>query len=153
MPSSLRIHIAMSLGFSIGDFITVGNLAIKTYACLQDSTGSAADYQRLKLAYSSLKVTIALVGELLAENPGSLASPLVNATKMHLSECYTLLQDFADITKKYDASLSTGGSGSKGKDALRKLKWGTIKDDAREIFRRLQGHIEAVDTLISADNM
>jgi hypothetical protein len=142
----------MSFGFSVGDFIAVGTVAIKTYACLQDSTGSAADYQRLKLAASSLKATIAFVDELLTNNPGSLSPPLVNATKMHLSECSALLQNFAEITKKYDASFSTGGSGSTAKDALRKLKWGTKKDDTREIFRCLQGHIEAVDTLMSVNN-
>jgi len=142
----------MSFGFSVGDFITVGNLAIKTYTCLQDSTGSAADYQRLKLASSSLKTTIGFVDKLLTENPGSLSEPLVNATKKHLSECYALLQNFAEITKKYDTSFSTGGSGSKAKDTCRKLKWGSVKHDTREIFRCLQGHIEAVDTLMSANN-
>jgi hypothetical protein len=142
----------MSFGFGVGDFIAVGTVAIKTYACLKDSTGSAADYQRLKLASSSLKMTIAFVEELLTNNHESLTPPLVNATKMHLSECSALLQNFAKITKKYDASFSTGGSGSKTKDALRKLKWATVKNDTREIFRCLQGHIEAVDTLMSANN-
>jgi hypothetical protein len=142
----------MSFGFSVGDFIAMGNFAIKTYTCLQDSTGSVADYQRLNLAFSSLKVTIALVDELLTNNPGSLSPLFVNATKMHLSECSALLQNFAEITKKYDTSFSTGGSGSKTKDTWRKLKWGSIKDDTREIFRCLQGHIEAVDTLMSANN-
>jgi hypothetical protein len=142
----------MSFGFSVGDFIAVGTVAIKTYACLQDSTGSAADYQRLKLASSSLKVTIALVDKFLTNNPGSLSPPFVNATKMHLSECSALLQNFAEITKKYDASFSTGGTGSTAKDTWRKLKWGNVKYDTREIFHRLQGHIEAVDTLMSVNN-
>jgi len=141
-----------SFGFGVGDFIAVGNLAIKTYACLQDSTGSAADYQRLKLASCSFKVTIALVEEHLTKNPDSLSPPLVNATKRHLSECSALLQKFAETTEKYDASFSTGGSGSKGKDTWRKLKWGSVKYDTREIFRCLQGHIEAVDTLMSTYN-
>jgi len=148
-----RHRVFMSFGFSVGDFIALGNIAIKTYALLQDSTGSSADYQSLKLIRKSFGATLATVeAELQTTVPNSLPKPLVNAAKIHLSGCSQLLQSFDEITKKYDASLSPGGSGRKTMDTLRKLKWGSVKDDTRELFRLLQGHIQAVEILFNCNN-
>ena len=143
----------MAFGFGVGDFIALGNVAIKTYTLLQDSTGSSADYHSLKLIRTSFGETIAKVeAELQSTNRNSLPKPLVNAAKIHLNACSQLLQNLDEITKKYDASLSPGGSGWKAKDTLRKLKWGGVKDDTRELFRRLQGHIEAIEMLFTCNN-
>jgi len=144
----------MSFGFSIGDFIAVGKLAINTYALLQDSTGSSADYQSLKLMRKSFGETVASVEtELQSANSNPLPKSLVNAAKIHLSECSQLLQNFDEIAKKYDACLSPRGSGRKAIDTWRKLKWGGVKDDTRELFRRLQTHIEAVEMLFNFNNL
>jgi len=85
----------MSFGFSIGNFIALGNLAIKTYALLQGRTGSSADYQSLKLIWKSFGKTVATVeSELQSANPNPLPRSLVNAAKIYLSECSQLLQYF-----------------------------------------------------------
>ncbi|KAI5850933.1 hypothetical protein BZA05DRAFT_399219 [Tricharina praecox] len=143
----------MSFGFGIGDFIAASNVAIKAYACLQDSTGSSANYQTLKLIRGSLGTTIAIVeAEFQSPKPSSMPKSFTNAAKKHLSECSQLLRNFDEITKKYDASLSPGGSGKKVKDTSRKLKWGGLKADTSELFRRLQGHIEAIEMLLAVHN-
>lgn len=143
----------MSFGISIGDFIAFGNLAMGAYARLQETGGSAADYQSLKLMRRSFGETLVSVEtDLQSTNSCSLPKPLVNAARKHLSECSQLLRNFDEITKKYDASLSQGGSGKKVKDYIRKLGWGGMKDATRELFRRLQEHIMAIDMLLTVNN-
>lgn len=137
----------MSFGFSIGDFVTIGTLAVKAYACLQNSTGSRADYQSLKLIRDSLGATLAEAGQQITKSR-SLPTSLTNAIKEHLTCCHQALRAFDEITGKFTASFSAGGSGKKMKDTYRKIEWSTTKAGIRELFGDFQKHIDAIQLLL-----
>lgn len=44
----------MFFGFGVGDFLAISALAVRAYSCLQDSTGSRADYQSLRMIRQSV---------------------------------------------------------------------------------------------------
>jgi hypothetical protein len=136
----------MSFGFGVGDFIAVGTLAAKAYACLQDGTGSAADYQALKLIRDTLGTTLEAI-ELQTMNSGSLSKPAENAIKQNLQNCSQNLREFDEKTKKFVGSLSPGGSGKKVTDAYRKLQWNNAKNSIRQLFRDFHENINAIGVL------
>jgi hypothetical protein len=136
----------MSFGFGVGDFIAVGTLAAKAYACLQDGTGSAADYQALKLIRDSLGTTLEAIKRQTI-NSGSLSKSVENAINQNLQNCSGNLRDFDEKTKKFVGSLSPGGSGNKVTDAKRKLQWNNVKNGIRQIFRDFHENITAIGVL------
>ena len=140
----------MSFGFSVGDFIAVGNLAIKTVAALKDSTGSKSDFQSLKLIRASLDATLVEAQLQIDSDHGFLPPSAVKAIKLHLNTCSQILRDFDKITRKFDVSLSSQGSGWMIMDFYRKLEWNTTRDGIRDLFGNLQQHIQAIQTLWSA---
>jgi len=143
----------MSFGFSVGDFITVGNAFFTLYAALKDSTGSAADFQSLMLIRGSLGTALAEVqARMQSATPIPLPQSLVNAVTVHLDHCSRLLKRFDEITQKYAVSLAPGGSTNKGRDALRKIQWGRTKDETEELFRRFMEQMGMIQTLLALHN-
>ena len=143
----------MSFGFSVGDFIAAGHAFIKAHAALKDSTGSAAQYQSLKLIRDSLGTTLADVQAGIRSAPAyPLPESLVNAATVHLDLCSRLLKRFDEITQKYAISLAPAGSTSKGKDVWRKIRWGNTKDETDELFSRFQEQIAMIETLLALHN-
>jgi hypothetical protein len=143
----------MSFGFSVGDFIAVGHTFIKIYTALKDSTGSAAEFQSLKLIRGSLGTALAEVrGRIRSPTPYPIPKSLVNAATVLLDKCSQHLERFDEITRDYAVSLAPGGSTNKGKDALRKIQWGKTKDETEELFRRFMEQMGMIRTLLAVHN-
>jgi len=141
----------MSFGFSVGDFIAAGHTLFTLYAALKDSTGSAADFQSLKLIRGSLGAALAKV-QARMQTPFPFPESLVNAITVHLDHCSRLLKRYDEITQKYAISLAPGGSTNKGIDVLRKLQWRKTKDETQELFRRFMEQMGMIQTLLALHN-
>jgi len=143
----------MSFGFSVGDFVAAGHAVINIYAALKDSTGSAAEFQSLKLIRGSLGTAVAEVQTIMqSATPYPFPKSLANAVTVHLDDCSRFLKRFDEITQKYALSLAPGGSTNRGKDALRKIQWGKTKGETEEIFRRFMEQIGMIQMLFAAHN-
>ena len=143
----------MSFGFSVGDFIAVGNTFIKIYAALKDSTGSAAEFQSLKLIRGSLGTALAEVqARMQSATPYPFPKSLVNAASVLLDKCSQHLDRFDVITRDCAVSLAPGGSTNKGRDTLRKIQWGKTKDETEELFRRFMEQMGMIQTLLALHN-
>jgi hypothetical protein len=144
----------MSFGFGVGDFLAISALAVRAYSCLQDSTGSRADYQSLKIIRQSVGNTLVEAEINLKLNPGCFQASLLNAINDHLGSCFHALKAFDDMTRKYDDMLSPGvGSRKKMKQIYLKLEWNTMKLGARDVFNDISRHANAIQVLLEISNM
>lgn len=141
----------MSFGFSVGDFITVGKLIADIINCLQDSTGSASEYQEL------LRELVALDGVLRAldklQAAGDAARSL-DAMKCAALTCRVPLQRFLNKINKLDSVLSVRGQSNCLVSAARKLEWrARFKVDAVQLRSYLTIHIGIINTLLLEANL
>jgi hypothetical protein len=149
----------MSFGFGIGDFITITSLAFCAYSSLQDSTGSSADFQSLKMIRQSVGTTLVEAEINIKLNPGCLPKPLINAINSHLGSCFQALKAFDETTRKFEECLSHGSGGGSWKTRksprviYRKLEWNTVKEGAKEVFNYIAKHINAIQVLLGVSNM
>jgi hypothetical protein len=93
----------MSFGFSVGDFITAGSLINTLITCLGSSfLSSSSSYQELVLELQLLKAGLDRIEHL----KGTLSQqPQVEGIKLAALNCQSILCDFLQKIKKYDASL------------------------------------------------
>ncbi|KAL9118170.1 MAG: hypothetical protein Q9187_005289 [Circinaria calcarea] len=106
----------VSLGYSIGDFITVGHLAWNVYRSCKDAPGS---FSNIFLEVLSLHAVLKEVGEILSDGDDGSISAAQSARLSTLKDGYEgILEDLQDLIKKYE-SLDT-----KSKRAWDQLGWG-----------------------------
>jgi len=109
----------MSFGFSVGDFLAVGQLVFKISASLNESTGSSAQYKELLLQFHCFKQLLNTVHNHIASS--QFPPSAVRAITEHISQCKPLLRKFDTTTEKYKRTLSKKYSGNSIKDAWMKL--------------------------------
>ena len=140
----------MSFGFGVGDFIAGSKLAFQAWSLLKESTGSAADYQGLKLIREGLGSGLSAVKrELAVVGRNAFSQSAINAIELALDECSQLLAKFDDITKKFETSLGAGtGSAKPYREIRRKLQWGQVRGGVAEIFNLFQASVSMIEILV-----
>jgi hypothetical protein len=75
---------------------------------------------------------------------------LDNATKLVVEECAGLIETaLHHFSTRYGNSLQPGGSGSKWRDACKKIEWSLREPERiRELRERLQANMQKLDLLI-----
>ncbi|KAI5819688.1 hypothetical protein BZA77DRAFT_384922 [Pyronema omphalodes] len=144
----------MSFGYGVGDFLAITTLAVRAFNSLQESTGSKADYQSLKMMRQSVGITLVQAQNNLNLNPGCFQASLFNAINNHLGSCFQALSAFDDMTQKYDGMLSPDvGPWFQIKQVRLKWEWNTMKLGARECFNDISQHANSIQVLLALSNI
>jgi hypothetical protein len=164
---------AMSLGFSLKDFLTVTNLIASINGSLKNAGGSPSDYQELVRELDLLQLALTDI-EHLTGPPSEL--PSINAIKCAALNCQYVLDEFAGKLKKFEKSLGDrrGDSsstliespasspkdqqqgakqkralrkaGEKLNDSVKKVEWEIfMKEDVRDLRAYLTSHVGSLN--------
>ncbi|SPO04594.1 uncharacterized protein DNG_07279 [Cephalotrichum gorgonifer] len=126
----------------------VGTLVSRTIQCLIESRDASTDCQTLIASLRSLEASIAAARATLDVGYGSQAS--ANAIRHELDACEGLIQDFYARSKDYTETLCGGTNKSRVIQELRKISWTLFgTGDIQRLHRDLQGHLQALDLLMS----
>jgi len=137
----------MSFGFSVGDFIAVGNLIKNISSCLQDAGGAKAEYQELLRELECLQQALQHLDKL---QDGGSSSTNLNSIKYAALSCRRPLEQFFGKIQKYDKSLGIWGKDGVIKSTRDKLRWGFgQKEEIRKIQSYLNIHVGAINILLA----
>src|SRR5580698_7546718 len=113
----------MSFGFSVGDFVTVGQLAFTLYRdCFMVAKDAPQEFLALKGELSNLRHALEILEEQV-RNPKSILNKAgddrVRMVKEMVSGIHVTLKQLEKVAAKYGIL----GDGSKGKKIWVKFKW------------------------------
>jgi len=143
-------------GFSVGDFVAGIGLVRDVIEALQASSSSTARYQGLMselfaLERALLEVKKLGLGDNQATQPERLEiEALHGVLRLIVTQCQDTINKLLEKIKKYEGHLSANGSGSKLKDALRKVQWALLTDkDLEESRAEIRGHSNSITMLLT----
>lgn len=143
-------------GFSIGDFVAGIGLVRDVIEALQVSSSSTARYQGLisellTLERGLLEVKKLGLGDKQATPPERLDIEALHGILRHTAvQCQDTITRLLGKIKKYEGHLSANGSGSKWKDALRKVQWALLTDkDLEESRAEIRSHSTSITMLLT----
>ncbi|KAK0609397.1 hypothetical protein B0T14DRAFT_541014 [Immersiella caudata] len=135
------MELALTFG-AVGDFLSIASLIKDIVSALDDSRGSAKAYRGLIDEITHLHKALEQVDDIYRgpDIPTGL-SDLVSIAQTSISRVRdTLTAFYARICKKYDDSLSEGGSGNIFKDAARKIQFKLEEKDVIGFRAEVAGH-------------
>ena len=147
-------------GFSIGDFVAGIGLVRDVIEALQASSSSTARYQGLiselfALERGLLEVKKLGLGDKQATRPERPdIEALHGVLRLTAVRCQDTITRLLGKVKKYEGHLSANGSGSKWKDALRKVQWALLTDkDLEESRAEIRSHATSITMLLTLTQM
>lgn len=147
--------IGMSSPVSAGDVIAVSILIKDVIKALDDSRGSSADYQKAIHELWTLDRALLEVEHLSRTCDTTVElNALRYAAKRAAEQCRLHISVFLTKIKSYDSSLGAGGSGSRLRDAAKKVQWTFAQRDELAKFQtEVNGHISAINMLLITASM
>ncbi|KAE9376392.1 hypothetical protein N431DRAFT_529373 [Stipitochalara longipes BDJ] len=143
-------------GFSVGDFVAGIGLVQDVIEALRASSTSTARYQGLMSELFTLERALLEVKKLdLGDEQASRQErldieALHGALRLAATQCQDTISRLLNKVKKYEGHLSANGSGSKWKDALRKVQWALLTDrDLEEYRAEIRGHSTSITMLLT----
>jgi hypothetical protein len=137
----------MSFGFSVGDFVAVGELIARITSSLKDAGGAKSEYQELLRALETLEAALHRVDKL--QPSGSTSTNLVSIKYTALS-CRRPLEEFLARTRKYDKSLGLWAKESAIKSTVDKLRWTfRQRDGLSDLQTYLEIHVGTINILLA----
>jgi hypothetical protein len=144
----LVTNITMSFGFSVGDFIAVGNLIKNICSCLQDAGGAKEEYQGLLRELDCLQQALQHLDKL--QHRSSSSPTTLDSIKYAALSCRRPLEQFLGKIKKYDKSLGVWGKEGVIVNTAKKLKWEFgEKQEIRKLQNYLNIHIGTINILLA----
>jgi len=142
---------AVPFGVSIGDFITLGDVAYRVILALQQTRGSCADFRNLISSLSSLnrclQTTSAVFLSHSFNHGAGMDRPddaVVNGIVHEIVCVRKLLENFLISTRKYTESLLPEQLRRRAKGEWRKITWSLCRTaDVCQLQRDLQLHLQA----------
>jgi uncharacterized coiled-coil protein SlyX len=140
----------MAFGFSVGDFVALGNLILAVGLSLRDTSGSASQYQDLQRELDGLQRALAYVC-LSSSSPRSEHAPLVAEIRLAVLSCRGPLQEFLAQVQGYEGSLGAGKSRGKVVDWGKKARWMVCKkeEEVGRLWAVLGTHVGAINMLLA----
>ncbi|PSR73902.1 hypothetical protein PHLCEN_2v10260 [Hermanssonia centrifuga] len=144
--------VAVSLKFgSVGDIVTVIQLAWSIQQALSETKGSSAEYRMLVDYLKGFSDSLEAVKPLILNPRTTLELSAVNALRWAIGTCEKLMRDFQLKITSYAGSLAPGGSGSWLIDVRQKIGWFTsVKGDAIDLRLNLCAQGEIINRIVSA---
>ncbi|KAF5868118.1 uncharacterized protein Bfra_007314 [Botrytis fragariae] len=136
----------MSLGFSIGDFIAVGEVITTLIEGLRETGGSKSDYQELVRELQSLEKALKHVDNI-SMSKGSMIG--LDGVKCAALLCRYPLEEFLKTISKYENTL--GSRAPQGiRSVGRKIQWAfTKKDEVQKLLGYLSIHTNSINMMLS----
>ncbi|KAF2797253.1 hypothetical protein K505DRAFT_298803 [Melanomma pulvis-pyrius CBS 109.77] len=142
----------MSFGFSVGDFIAVGNLIKDISSCLQDARGANVEYQELLRELEFLQQAVQHLDKL--QNSGSSSSTSLDSIKYGALSCRRPLEQFLGKIRKYNKTLGVWGKEGVLKSTVDKLRWGFgQKEEVRKLQSYLNIHVGTINILLAEHSL
>ena len=134
---------------SLGDIVTVANIAHSIYQALRDSTGSSFEYQCLIDELNSFKDALGCVDRILKATP--LNESDRQAVQAEITRCHKLLRKFLERIQKYEVVI---GGGKWYTSIWRKITWAIFKPNEVANFRqKLLQHKSNIIVFLNAVTM
>lgn len=140
---------------SVGDCITISILIKDVFSALDNSQGSAAEYQELCRELWSLDKALLEVKQL-SENISDVVqlNALQQSVGRAVTQCKECIVTYLDKIKAFNRTLRDGGSGSRIRDAYGKIKWSlTQKYELVKFRREIAAHGSAINMLLITASM
>jgi hypothetical protein len=122
----------MSFGFSVGEFIAAASLIPNIVSCLQNSGGSASEYQELMDELHGLRSVLSKISHL---ESTAQQTEEIEGVKIAALNCIPLLENFRQIVEPYSKSLERGKTRGWVMDAKRKVQWELTMETEVQNFR------------------
>ncbi|KAI1321128.1 hypothetical protein F5Y16DRAFT_73753 [Xylariaceae sp. FL0255] len=136
----------MSFGFSVGDFLAVGQLTADVISCLRDVRGSKSEYQALILELECLQATFVRLDTI----PTSKWSVALESVKFTALSCRRPLETFLARIKKFERSLGPWAKEGGIRSAVDKVKFALRHEDEIQKFQSyLHIHIHTINLLLT----
>jgi len=149
--SDCHPEMSAGFGFSVGDFVTGINLLKNVIDALKDCGESTAEYRGLTKDLENLMTTLCQVQHL--EFDESLLSER-DALYKAASYVQGIIEQFLDKNQKFHDPLSIGGSGSRVRDAWKKVQWALCKkEDVAKFREQLRDCIGTINLLLATAQM
>jgi hypothetical protein len=140
-----------TFGFSVGDFIACINLIREVAQALNDSKGSASEYQSLFQTLVSLNQILAaselihLQWDTQAASPAHKkhATAMINGILFERQKCKQLMEDFLKSSQPYTNAFVKERGGVVVRN-WRKVTWLCMKEEVNKLERELQRHLQAL---------
>ena len=135
---------------SVGDILSVCILIKDLIKALDDSRGSATQYQGIVRELWALDRVLLEVEMICSKHEITAELNALKTTARRMADqCRQSMEAFLKKVKKYGPSLQSGGSGSAVKDATMKVKWRMSHADDLTSFRvEMNAHCAAINTLL-----
>jgi len=145
----------MSLPVSVGDVIAVSILIKDVIKALDDSRGSATEYQEAIRELWALDKALLEVEHLSRTCETTIEMNALSCTaRSAAKQCRVYISDFLDKIKSYNRNLGPRGSGNRLRDATKKLQWTFAQKDELAKFRtKVNGHASAINMLLITASM
>ena len=140
---------------SLGDVIALSLLVNDLVTALDDTRGSATEYQEVMRELWALDRALLEV-EQLSINCGQAIqiNALRQTSKQIALQCRESIDAFLTRIKRYQASLREGGSSNVIKDIYWKLHWKVShKDDLQKFRTVINGQVSSLNTLLATSGM
>jgi len=139
---------------SVGDFIAISILIKDAIVALDDTRGSASEYQQLIRELLSLERAFLEAG-MLCQIPDP--TPELVAISIQIrritDQCKVCIENFLGPIYEYTDSFRPGGSGNAFRDAFRKIKWKFEKEKITAFHNEIATHGMAMGILFQGANM
>lgn len=138
---------------SAGDIITVSLLVKDLVKALNDSCGSAVEYQNLIHDLQLLENLLLRVQDTLRATKTTVElAALCQTSERIASACAGSIERFRERVRKYDKTLANNDA-NKIKSAVSKMRWHVSEKDELPKFRiEIAGHLASLNLLLSAAN-
>ncbi len=141
---------AAGFGFSVGDIVAGLKLIKQSIEAVQDTKGSATDYQALSHEIDSLKDGLEAIEDLRLHQRFGPKSKQGFAVQEAISRCWHCIDTFLSTTANYQPWLQSDAPQSfSWKANFRKIQWALCKKDDVNRFRaQLERHCSSISMLL-----
>jgi hypothetical protein len=145
---------AVSFG-SVGDIIAVCLLVKDLVAALDDSRGSAAEYQEVRRELQSLERALLEVEYLSSSCTSTVKLNALYATARKAAlDCQKPVAAFLKKIKSYGPSLGESSSRSIVRDTAMKFRWRiSQKDEVTKFRAEINAHCSSINMLLATANV
>lgn len=140
---------------SVGDIISISLLIKDLVKSLDEIRGSSAEFQAVIRELWSLDHALIEVVVLFRSCEQTAQLNALSATANECAEnCRTCITSFQEQTKKFNLSLKGGGSGSKIRDGVFKVRWQFMEREALAKFRaEIHAHCFSINILLATTGL
>jgi hypothetical protein len=137
----------MSFGFSVGDFLTVGQLICDITKSLRDTGGARSEYRELVRELETLKKALEHIDTL---QQGCELPATLDSIKYAALSCRQPLEEFLNKIRKYGRSLDIWAKSNIIQSAADKLKWTFgYKEEIKKLQNYLNLHVGVINMLLT----